>query len=53
MVSIVEVLFHLSMTSKPFRVFYLLICAALDDTKTQTGMSQQSEVEQRETAQKQ
>ena len=46
MVSIVEVLFHLSMTLKPFRVFYLLICAALGDTKTQTGMSQQSEVEQ-------
>lgn len=46
MVFIVEVLFHLSMTLKPFRVLYLLVCASLGDTKTQTGMSQQSEVEQ-------
>lgn len=46
MVSVVEVLFHLSMTSKPFRVLYLLICAILGDTKTQTGMSEKSEVEQ-------
>lgn len=46
MVSVVEVLYHLSMTLKPFRVLYLLICAILGDTKTQTEMSEKSEVEQ-------